>query len=122
MLEVPWNAPEAVVHLHSDGVVDLDLDTVPDDLGLAGRRPEAVVIRVLHGRDQWSVRALIPDPRVEERGFHDVTIVDMGDLSEPPLSLGDLSQLRLACVGAAEYGVALAGLGSYACGGQETFP
>ena len=23
MLDVPWNAPEAVVHLHSDGVVEL---------------------------------------------------------------------------------------------------
>ena len=94
MLDVPWNAPEAVVHLHLDGVVDFDLDTVPDVLGLAGRRPEAAVIRVLQGRDQRSMHALIPDPRVEERGFHDVTIVDMGDLSEPLLSLDDLSQLR----------------------------
>ena len=90
-----WNALEAVVHLHSDGVVDLDLDTVPDILGLAGRRPEAAVIRVLQGRDQHSVHALIPDPRVDERGFHNVTIVDMGDLSDPSLSLVDLSQLRL---------------------------
>ena len=40
-LDVPWNAPEAVVHLHSDGVVELDLDTVPDVLGFTGRRPEA---------------------------------------------------------------------------------
>ena len=30
-LDVPWHAPEAYVHLHSDGVVDLD--TVPDVLG-----------------------------------------------------------------------------------------
>ena len=30
-----------------------------------------------------------------ERGFHDVTIVDMGNLPEPSLSLDDLSQLRL---------------------------
>ena len=70
------------------------MDTVPDFLGLAGRQPEAAVIRVLQDRDQRSVHALIPDPRVEERGFHDVTIVDMGDLSEPSLSLDDLSQLR----------------------------
>ena len=35
-LEVPWNAPEAYVQLDSDGVVDLD--TVPDVLGLVGRR------------------------------------------------------------------------------------
>ena len=92
-LDVPWNAPEAVVDLHSDGVVDLD--TVPDVLGLTGRRPEDAVVRVLQGRDERSVRALIPDPRVLERGFHDVTIVDMGDLSEPSVSLDDLSLLRL---------------------------
>ena len=69
MLDVPWNAPEEVVHLHSDGVADLDLDTVPDLLGLTGRRPEATVVRVLQGRDERSVHALIPDPRVMERGF-----------------------------------------------------
>ena len=94
-LEVPWNAPEAVVHLHSDGVVELDLDTVPDVLGLTGRRLEAAVILVLQGRDERSVRTLIPDLRVMERGFHDVTILDMGDSPEPSLSLDDLSQLRL---------------------------
>ena len=33
------------------------------------------------------MRALIPDPRVMERGFHDVIIVDMGDSLEPSLSL-----------------------------------
>ena len=71
--------------------MELDLDTVPDVLGLTGRRPEAAVIRVLQGRDERSVRALIPDPRVMERGFHDVTIVDMGDLPELSLSLDDLS-------------------------------
>ena len=76
-LDVPWNAPEAVLHLHSDGVVDLD--TVPDVLGLTGRRPEAAVA----GRDERSVRVLIPHPWVLERGFHDVTIVDMGDFPEP---------------------------------------
>ena len=75
-LDVPWNAPEAVVHLHSDGVVVLD--TVLDVFGLTGRRPEAAVVRVLQGRDERSVRALIPDLRVLERGFHDVTTVDMG--------------------------------------------
>ena len=32
---------------------------------------------------------------VLERGFHDVTIVDMGDLPEPSVSLDDLSLLRL---------------------------
>ena len=78
-----------------DVMLELDLDTVLDVLGLTGWRPEAAVVWVLQGRDEWSVRALIPDPRVMERGFHDVTIVDMGDLPEPSLSLDDLSQLRL---------------------------
>ena len=92
MLDVPWNAPEAIVHLHSDGVVDLDM--VQDVLGLTGRRPEAAVVRVLQGRDERSVRTLIPDPRVLERGFHD-TIVDMGDSPEPSVLLNNLSLLRL---------------------------
>ena len=51
--------------------------------GLLGARwPEAAVVRVLQGRDVCSVRALIPDPRVLERGFHDVTLVDMEDSAE----------------------------------------
>ena len=53
-LDVPWNAPEAIVHLHSDSVVDLD--TVPDVLCHTYRRPEAAVVRVLQGRDERSVR------------------------------------------------------------------
>ena len=53
-LDVPWNAPEAVIDLHSYGVVDLD--TVLDVLGLTGRRPEAAVVRVLQGRDERSLR------------------------------------------------------------------
>ena len=92
-LVVPWNAPEAFVHLHSDGVVDRD--TVPDILGLTGRRPEAAVVRVLQERDARSVHTLIPDPRVLERGFHDVTIVDMEDLAEPSVSQDELFLLRL---------------------------
>ena len=88
-LVVPWDAPEAAVDLHSNGVVELD--TVPDVLGLTGRRPGATVVRVLQGRD---VRALVPDPRVLERDFHDATIVDMGDLPEPSVSMDELSLLR----------------------------
>ena len=57
-LDVSWNAPEAVVHLHSDGVVELDLDMVLDVLGLTGQRPEAAVVRVLQGRDEQSVRTI----------------------------------------------------------------
>ena len=92
-LEVPWNAPEAYVQLHSDGVVNLD--TVPDVLSLSGRRPDAAVVSVLQCRDARSVCELIPDPRVLERGFHDVTIVDMDDTEEPAVSEADLSLPRL---------------------------
>ena len=94
-LVVPWDATEAVVDLHLDGLVKLD--AVPDVLGLTGRWPGAALVRVLQGRDVRSVRALVPDPRVLERGFHDVTIVDMGDmgdLPEPSVSLDELSLLR----------------------------
>ena len=93
VLEVPWNAPEAYVQLDSDGVYDLD--TVPDVLGLRGRHPEAAVVRVLLGRDSRSVRALVPDSRVLDRGFHDATIVDMEDTMELAVSDADLSMLRL---------------------------
>ena len=65
----------------------MELDTVPDVLGLIGQRPRAAVVRVLQGRDVRSVRALVPDPRGLERGFHDVTIVDMGDLPETSVSM-----------------------------------
>ena len=44
-LVVPWDAPEAVVDLHSDGV--MDLGTIPDVIGLAGRQPGAAVCRIL---------------------------------------------------------------------------
>ena len=36
--------------------------------------PDAAVIRVMTGR---SVRALVPDGKVLDRGYHDVTLVDM---------------------------------------------
>ena len=54
-LVVPWDTPEAVVDLHSDGVVELD--TVPDVICLIGRRPGAAVVRILQGWDVLSVRA-----------------------------------------------------------------
>ena len=59
ILEVPWKVPDAYVQLHSDGVFDLE-KTVPDVLGLCGRRPYAAVVRVMQGCDARSVRAFIP--------------------------------------------------------------
>ena len=57
-LQVPWNAPEAYVNLDSDGVYGLQ--TVPDVLGLHSQRPGAAVVRVLLGRNDHSVHALVP--------------------------------------------------------------
>ena len=47
-LYIPWDAPEAVVDIHSEGV--LNLGSIPDVIGLTGRRPGAAEIRVLKGK------------------------------------------------------------------------
>ena len=91
-LVIPWDAPEAVVDLHSDILIDLDI--VPDVIGLSDRRSEAAVSRILQGRDVRSVRVLVPEARGLERNFHDVTIVDMGDSPEVSVSRDDLSMLH----------------------------
>ena len=109
-LVVPRDAPEAVVDLHSDGV--MDLDTVPDVIGLTGRRPGAAVCQIIQGRD---VRALVPASGGLERDFHDVTIVDMGDLPESSVSIDELSLLRRQWRPTARPGY-------NSCGGQETVP
>ena len=110
-LVVPWDAPEAVVDLQSEGVVDLG--TIPDIIGLAGRRPGDAECRVLQGRDVRSVRVLVPDSRGLEQIFHDVTIVHLGDLPESSVSLNELSMLRQQWPPAnpPSYGVATAGPG-----------
>ena len=90
-LYVPWDAPEAVVDVSSAGVVPLR--NVPDVIGLVGRRESAVESRVLPGRDARSVRVLVPDCRGLDQNFHDVTIVDMGDLPESHASMPELSDL-----------------------------
>ena len=51
-------------------------------------------MRVLQGRDVHSVRVLDPDSWGPDQNFHDVTIVDMGDVPEPSVSLQELSLLR----------------------------
>ena len=80
-LVIPCDAPDVLIYL---GIV-------PDVIGLTGRRPESAVCRIMQGRD---VRALVPDSRGLERNFHDMTIVDMGDLPEVSVSMHDLSLLR----------------------------
>ena len=46
-LVIPLDAPEAVIDLNLDGLMDLDI--VPDVIGLTGRRPDAAVCRILQG-------------------------------------------------------------------------
>ena len=83
-LYVPWDAPEAVVDISSEGVVPLR--HIPDVIGLVGRREGAAESRVLQGRD-------VPDPRGMDQNFHDVMIVDMGDVPESSISIPELSTL-----------------------------
>ena len=91
-LYVPWDAPEAVVDIRSEGVVALR--SIRDIIGLVGRRADAVECRILHGRYIRSVQVLVPDPWGLDQNFHDVTIVDMGDMPESSVSIPDLSLLR----------------------------
>ena len=84
-LYVPWDAPEAVVDIHSEGVVPLR--SIPDVVGQVGRRPDAAGSRILQGRDVRSIRVLVPDSQGLDQNFHDVTIVDMGDVPESSVSL-----------------------------------
>ena len=62
-----------------------------------------------------SVRALVPDPW----GFHYVTIVNMGDLPEPSVSIVS-SPPKMARNGDLTYGVATAG--TLYDRGQESVP
>ena len=71
-LYVPWDAPEAVVDIHSDGVVPLR--SIPDVIELAGRRSDTAECRILQARDIRSVRILVPDPPGLDQNFHDVTL------------------------------------------------
>ena len=76
--------------IHSEGVVPLG--SIPDVIGLTGRRSDAAECRILQGRDVRSV--LVPDPRGLDQNLHDVTIVDMGDVPESSVSIPELSLLR----------------------------
>ena len=89
---IPWDATEAVVDIDSAELVSLG--SFPDKVGLFGRRKNAAVSRILWGRDSRSVRFLVPDRRVVDRGYHDVTVVDMEDEREPMVVLEDMTRLR----------------------------
>ena len=58
------------------------MTNVPDVIGLVGRREGAAESHVLQGRDVHSVRVLVPDCHGVDQKFHDVTIVDMGEVPE----------------------------------------
>ena len=92
-LFVPWDAPESVVDVSSAGVVPL-LD-LPDGMGLVGRQLQidATESRILQGRDPRSIRVLVLDCRGFDQNFHDVTIVDMGNLPESHVSMSELAEL-----------------------------
>ena len=89
---VPWDAPEAVVDIDSTELISLG--SFPDKVGLFGRRKEAAVSRIMAGRDSRSVRFVVPDGRIVDRGYHDVTVVDMEEEREPMVVLSDMTRLR----------------------------
>ena len=61
----------------------MPLGSIPDVIGLTGHRLDAVEFRILQGSYVRSVHVLVPDPRGLDQNFHDVTIVDMGNVPEP---------------------------------------
>ena len=89
---VPWDAPEAVIEMNSPDLISLE--TIPDKVGLFGRRKEAAMSRIMSARDCRGVRFVVPDVRLVDRGFHDVTVIDMEDDREPTIVLKDMTRLR----------------------------
>ena len=89
---VPWDAPEAVVDVDSAELVSLG--PFPDKVGLFGRRKDAAMSRIMRGRDSRSIRFVVPDKRLIDRGFHDVTVVDMEEEREPTVVQKDMTRLR----------------------------
>ena len=94
-LDVLWNAPEVFVNMDSAGLHELDIESMPDVLGLRARQLGAAVIRVMTGQDSLSFRALVPDGKVLDRGYHDVTVVDMNHVDGPEVPVAKLDLLRL---------------------------
>ena len=89
---VPWDAPEAVIEMNSPDLISLE--GLPDKVGLFGRRKGAAMSRIMRGRDCRGVRFVVPDVRLVDRGFHDVTVIDMEDDREPTVVLRDMTRLR----------------------------
>ena len=79
------------MNISSKGAVPLR--NILDVIGLVGHREGAAESCVLQGRDIRSVRFLVPDCRGLDHNFHDVTIVDMGDVPKSSISIPELSTL-----------------------------
>ena len=88
---VPWDAPEMATDLAAKGTVPLR--NVQDVFGMCGRRKGATESHILQGRDARSVWVLVPDCRCPENNFHDITVVDMGELPKSEVSIPELSDL-----------------------------
>ena len=88
-VHIPWNATEAFVTLNSPGVFVLDTARIPDVLGLRTQYPDAAPVKVMKGRAPESVRVLIPDEKGSDRGYHDVTLIDMVDADAPVVPVAD---------------------------------
>ena len=70
----------------------VNFGSIPNVIGLTGRRPGAGESRVLQGRDVRSVHVLVSDLRGLDQNVHDVAIVDMPESSpESSLSQQELS-------------------------------
>ena len=90
---VPWDAPEMATDLSAKGTVPLR--DVQGMFGMCGRRKGATESRILQGRDARSVRVLVPDCHGLEKNFHNITVVDMGELPESEVSIPELSDLTI---------------------------
>ena len=88
---LPWDAMEEVVDVSVAGVEIQPW--FPDAMGLEGHTGHATRSGVLRGRDPRSVRVLIPVGQGPDQSVHDVTIVDMGKLPEPHVSILQLAEL-----------------------------
>ena len=62
-------------------------------MGLEGRTNYATQSRILRGRDPRSIRVLIPVGQGPDQSVHDVTILDMGNLPEPHVTVLQLAEL-----------------------------
>ena len=88
---LPWDATEAVVDVSVAGV-EIQC-SLPDAMGLEGRTKYATRSRILRARDPRSIRVLIPVGQGPDQNVHDVTILDMGNLPEPHVTILQLAEL-----------------------------